>query len=82
MGLAPPLPPPGFRLSGWQERHALLVLARVDALQGLRFALCPKCVRGCGGGAQREPQRGRTARGRSYGRGVGRRKMASGRRWG
>ncbi len=51
MGLAPPLPPPGFRLSGWQERHALLVLARVDALQGLRFALCPKCVGAAGRGA-------------------------------
>ncbi|GLC38199.1 hypothetical protein PLESTB_001088700 [Pleodorina starrii] len=42
MGLAPPIPPPGFRLSPWQERHALLVLTRGDQLQGLRFALCPK----------------------------------------
>ncbi|GLI60966.1 hypothetical protein VaNZ11_003219, partial [Volvox africanus] len=42
MGLASPIPPPGFRLTPWQERHALLVLTRGDQLQGLRFALCPK----------------------------------------
>ncbi|EFJ52389.1 hypothetical protein VOLCADRAFT_116049 [Volvox carteri f. nagariensis] len=42
MGLTTPIPPPGFRLSPWQERHALLVLTKGDQLQGLRFALCPK----------------------------------------
>ncbi len=42
LGLKPPIPGPGFRLSAWQERHAMLVLSRGDQLQGLRFALCPK----------------------------------------
>eukprot|EP00195_Chlamydomonas_chlamydogama_P013220 CAMPEP_0202915834 /NCGR_PEP_ID=MMETSP1392-20130828/66833_1 /ASSEMBLY_ACC=CAM_ASM_000868 /TAXON_ID=225041 /ORGANISM="Chlamydomonas chlamydogama, Strain SAG 11-48b" /LENGTH=301 /DNA_ID=CAMNT_0049608019 /DNA_START=42 /DNA_END=944 /DNA_ORIENTATION=- len=34
--------PGAFRLSPWQERHALLVLGKVEQLQHLRFALCPK----------------------------------------
>ncbi|KXZ46739.1 hypothetical protein GPECTOR_41g704 [Gonium pectorale] len=42
MGLKPPIPGPGFQLSAWQAKHAMLVLSRGDQLQGLRFALCPK----------------------------------------
>lgn len=42
LGLSPPIPGPGFKLTPWQERHALLVLTKGDQLQGLRFALCPK----------------------------------------
>lgn len=40
-GLKAP-PPKSFKLSTWQERHALLMLGAVESLQGLRFALCPK----------------------------------------
>ncbi|KAF5831082.1 hypothetical protein DUNSADRAFT_13638 [Dunaliella salina] len=32
----------GTRLNPWQERHAMLVLSKVEQLQHLRFALCPK----------------------------------------
>lgn len=31
-----------YRLNQWQEKHVMLVLARVEQLQHLRFALCPK----------------------------------------
>jgi hypothetical protein len=31
-----------LRLSDWQEHHAMLILLRVEQLQHMRFALCPK----------------------------------------
>ncbi len=34
--------PGQFRLNPWQEKHALLILTKVEQLQNLRFALCPK----------------------------------------